>query len=161
MSLDERNELWEAFNLFDSGGDGLINASELHMVMQAIGRNMSEDEVRTEIKKIKKQQRSEQSGSDEDDEELNFDEFIELISEEMNDNMTKEELKEAFQEFCLDSNDKFGFNPLTVAHPLGENLEMGVDTLTRFFAHDVANTNPVIKFFRRNDGEHFDPASGP
>ena len=112
MSLDERNELWEAFNLFDSGGDGLINASELHMVMQAIGRNMSEDEVRTEIKKIKKQQRSEQSGSDEDDEELNFDEFIELISEEMNDNMTKEELKEAFQEFCLDSNDKFGFNEL-------------------------------------------------
>ena len=53
MSEEERNELWEAFNLFDSGGDGLINASELHMVMQAIGRNMSEEEVREEIKKIK------------------------------------------------------------------------------------------------------------
>ena len=53
MSAEEQEELKEAFNLFDSGGDGLINASELHMVMQAIGRNMSEEEVKTEIKKIK------------------------------------------------------------------------------------------------------------
>ena len=53
MSVEEQEELKEAFNLFDSGGDGLINASELHMVMQAIGRNMSEEEVKTEIKKIK------------------------------------------------------------------------------------------------------------
>ena len=53
MSIEEQEELKEAFNLFDSGGDGQINASELHMVMQAIGRNMSEEEVLTEIKKIK------------------------------------------------------------------------------------------------------------
>ena len=53
LSDEMIEELREAFNLFDSGGDGLINASELHMVMQAIGRNMSEEEVKTEIKKIK------------------------------------------------------------------------------------------------------------
>ena len=45
MTEQQIEELTEAFELFDSSGDGLIGASELHVVMQAIGRNMTVDEV--------------------------------------------------------------------------------------------------------------------
>ena len=55
LSAEEQEELKEAFELFDSSGDGLIAAEELHVVMQAIGRNMSIDDVKLEIKKIKQE----------------------------------------------------------------------------------------------------------
>ena len=53
------SELKEAFDLFDRDGDQMIAAMELHVVMQAIGRNMDLDEVEANIKRIKRERRTE------------------------------------------------------------------------------------------------------
>jgi len=96
------SELREAFELFDRDGDQSIGAKELHVVMQAIGRNMELNEVEANIKKIKEDQRRMNGDSDvesDEDLELNLDEFIKFISEEMMQNDIKEELVEAYRRF--------------------------------------------------------------
>ena len=40
LDKEQKEELKEAFDLFDSNGDGKIAARELQVVLQAIGRNM-------------------------------------------------------------------------------------------------------------------------
>ena len=46
---------------------------------------------------------------------------------------------------------------MLVAHPFGEDLEMGVDPLTRLLAHDVADPDPVVEFLGRDHRQHLDP----
>ena len=55
LSPEELEELSGAFDLFDKDGDGTIAATELHVVLQAIGRNLTIDEVHKSIIKIKKE----------------------------------------------------------------------------------------------------------
>ena len=104
LEPEQEMELREAFDLFDRDGDQSIAAKELHVVMQAIGRNMELSEVEQNIKNIKQERRA--AGSDvgsvdeEEDLELDIDEFISFISKEMMDNDVKEELVEAYRKFC-------------------------------------------------------------
>ena len=53
LSEEQIEELREAFELFDSDGGQTIGASELHVVMQAIGRNMTVEDVGKLIHNIK------------------------------------------------------------------------------------------------------------
>ena len=104
LSPEQTEELKEAFELFDSSGDGQIGAEELHVVMQAIGRNMTVEDVGRLIHNIKLQQyeelgQTEPSLDEDEEEELNFQEFLKLIGEDMIQNAKKEELEEAYQEF--------------------------------------------------------------
>ena len=105
LDADQESELREAFDLFDRDGDQSIAAKELHVVMQAIGRNMELSEVEARIKEIKYEGQDVTSNApaSEDDDvalELNLDEFISFISKEMMDNDVKEELVEAYRKFC-------------------------------------------------------------
>ena len=68
--------------------------------MQAIGRQKEVEDIKNEIKDIKRQQLQEDGASDEDidsdEAELNLKEFIQYISKEMQEREVKEELVEAF-----------------------------------------------------------------
>ena len=104
LDADQESELREAFDLFDSDGDQSIAAKELHVVMQAIGRNMDLGDVEQHIRNIKNERRavSSNDGGDaasEEDLSLDLEEFISFISKEMQDN-DSEELVEAYRKFC-------------------------------------------------------------
>ena len=86
LDQEQIQELTEAFDLFDSDGDQKIAARELHVVMQAIGRNMDLKDVEQHIRNIKQERRVASSdGGDEEEEadELDREEFISFISKEM------------------------------------------------------------------------------
>ena len=114
LTEEELQELAEAFDLFDKDGDQSIAAKELHVVLQAIGRNVTERDVHRQILKIKADQRiadgESEIGSDEEDDyaELDKAEFIDYISKEMRDN-DMEELVEAFRTFGP-QNERYGIN---------------------------------------------------
>ena len=55
MDPEMENELREAFELFDRDGNNSIGVTELHVVMQAIGRQMELSEVEANIRKIKEE----------------------------------------------------------------------------------------------------------
>ena len=104
LDPEQESELREAFDLFDRDGDKKIAAQELHVVMQAIGRNMEIEEVKKNIKQIKSERPDlGQAASDrqegEEDDVLNLEEFIRFISREMLENDVNEELVEAYRKF--------------------------------------------------------------
>ena len=80
-----------------------MGAEELHVVLLAIGRVMSVEDVQIIILDVKTKDvfgNPRQPIPDDDhSDELNFDEFIRLMSKEMLDTDTTEELVEAFKEF--------------------------------------------------------------
>ena len=97
LSKERKEELKEAFEVFDADGDGHINAEELKIVLEAAGRKMTEEEVRAKIAEV------DEDGAG----ELEYDEFLALMTEEMRQKQTDEELIEAFK-FFGPANDKEG-----------------------------------------------------
>ena len=89
LTKEQKEELKEAFEVFDADGDGHINAQELRVVLEAAGRNMTEEEVQAKIAEV----------DDDGAGELEWDEFLNLMTEEMRAKQTDEELIEAFKYF--------------------------------------------------------------
>ena len=86
MNDQQEEELKEAFDLFDGDGSGTMAAKELHVVMQAIGRNMELQEIEANIERLKRErQQTEDYANDNTtpNNELNLEEFIQFISHEM------------------------------------------------------------------------------
>ena len=106
LSAEQEEELREAFDLFDSNGDGGIAARELHVVMQAIGRNVTLQDTEKIVKDIKIENLGIEATGDMEDEEFELDihEFMSLMAKEMLESQnTDEELIEAFKQFGPES----------------------------------------------------------
>ena len=73
--------------MFDADGDGHIDAHELQIVLEAVGRKMEIHEVQEAIRKV------DEDGTG----EIEFDEFLKLMSDEMSNSANDEELIEAFK----------------------------------------------------------------
>ena len=52
LTKEQRDELKEAFAMFDDDGNGKINEEELQVVLEAVGRKMTTEEVREVIAKV-------------------------------------------------------------------------------------------------------------
>ena len=97
--------------MFDEDNSGSMGSRELHVVMQAIGRNMDLQEVEANIKRLKRERRAEREEGSNDatpEDELNLDEFIQFIREMQQDTVT-EELREAYRKFCGSDDTEQGF----------------------------------------------------
>ena len=57
------------------------------------------------------------------------------------------------------ADDQFGIDALFVAHPFRKDLKMGDNPFARFFAHDLAHTDPVIEFFGCDDRQDRNPCA--
>ena len=97
LTKEVKEELKEAFEVFDADGDGHINAEELQVVLEAAGRKMTREEVEAKIAEV----------DDDGAGELEWDEFLNLMTEEMRAKQTDEELIEAFK-FFGPNNDQEG-----------------------------------------------------
>ena len=96
LSPEEQAELERAFGLFDKDGDGTITAKELGTVMRSLGQNPTEAELDDMIAEV------DIDGSG----EIEFDEFLKLMTKKMKDKETDEEIREAFNEFDRDKDGK-------------------------------------------------------
>ena len=66
---DKNNEIYQAFQVFDKNGDGLISKKELNHIMKSLGDNLSEDEIEEMI----------QQADIDGDGEICFSEFVQFI----------------------------------------------------------------------------------
>ncbi|XP_019640276.1 PREDICTED: calmodulin-like [Branchiostoma belcheri] len=92
LSEDRIKELQDAFLVFDKDGDGMINTSELATVMRSLGMNPTEAEIQDMMAEM------DADGSG----EIDFDEFLGLMGQRMQDVDEEEELKNAFKTFDKD-----------------------------------------------------------
>ena len=73
MDDEQKEEIREAFNLFDTDGSGTIDARELKAAMRALGFQVKKAEIRKMIAEIDK----DESGA------IDLDEFTEMMTGKM------------------------------------------------------------------------------
>ncbi|XP_038603959.1 centrin-2 [Tachyglossus aculeatus] len=113
LSEDQKQEIREAFDLFDSDGTGTIDVKELKVAMRALGFEPKKEEIKKMITDIDK----EGTGK------ISFNDFLAVMTQKMAEKDTKEEILKAFRLFDDDETGKISFKNLKrVAKELGENL---------------------------------------
>uniref|UniRef100_A0A7N8XN80 Centrin 4 n=1 Tax=Mastacembelus armatus TaxID=205130 RepID=A0A7N8XN80_9TELE len=113
LTEEQKQEIKEAFDLFDTDGTGTIDVKELKVVMRALGFEPKKEEIKKMIADVDK----EGSGT------IDFSDFFSMMTLKMNEKDSKEEIMKAFRLFDDDCTGKISFRNLKrVAKELGENL---------------------------------------
>ena len=113
LTEEQRQEIKEAFDLFDTDGSGTIDAKELKVAMRALGFEPKKEEIKKMISEVDK----DHSGV------IDFPEFLELMTAKMAERDPREEMLKAFRLFDDDETGKISFKNLKrVAKELGENM---------------------------------------
>ena len=118
VSSSGGDDIKEAFELFDSNGDGRINAREIRSAMQSIGydeKNPTVYEVMTELDNP----RNKNSGG------ATFNDFCQTVNYRVPEKETTEDLRKVFNLFLDDPNSNTTSleSIKRVADELGENIE--------------------------------------
>ncbi|XP_007933673.1 calmodulin-like protein 5 [Orycteropus afer afer] len=93
LTKEQVEQCKQAFAACDTNGDGTINSQELGKVMQALGHNLSEEELKALIAMI----------DTDHDSVINFQEFLEMVAKKTKVWGSKEEMQAVFRQF--DEND--------------------------------------------------------
>lgn len=115
LSAQKRQEIKEAFELFDTDGSGTIDAKELNVAMRALGFEMTEEQINNMIADVDK----DGSGA------IDFDEFVYMMTTKIGERDTKEELMKAFHIIDQDNNGKISdMDILNISKELGESFTL-------------------------------------
>ncbi|KAF5894132.1 caltractin, partial [Clarias magur] len=113
LTEEQKQEIREAFDLFDTDGSGTIDVKELKVAMRALGFEPKKEEIKKMIADVDK----EGSGT------IDFNDFLSMMTQKMSEKDSKEEILKAFRLFDDDGTGKISFKNLKrVAKELGENL---------------------------------------
>uniref|UniRef100_A0A8C9RM88 Centrin, EF-hand protein, 2 n=1 Tax=Scleropages formosus TaxID=113540 RepID=A0A8C9RM88_SCLFO len=113
LTEELRQEIREAFELFDTDGSGYIDVKELKVAMRALGFEPKKEEIKRMIGEVDK----EGTGK------IDFNDFLTVMTQKMAEKDSKEEILKAFRLFDDDETGKISFRNLKrVAKELGENL---------------------------------------
>ncbi|WJX65408.1 putative calcium-binding protein cml13, variant 2 [Trifolium repens] len=113
LTPQKRQEIKEAFELFDTDGSGTIDAKELNVAMRALGFEMTEEQIEQMIADVDK----DGSGA------IDYDEFEHMMTAKIGERDTKEELMKAFHIIDQDKNGKISATDIKrIAKELGENF---------------------------------------
>jgi centrin-3 len=113
LSEDQRTELKEAFDLFDTEKTGRIDYHELKVAMRSLGFDVKKAEVLL----LMNQHDVSNSGS------IGYDQFVDIMADRIAARAPEEELQKAFELFDEDSSGRISFRNLRrIAKELGENL---------------------------------------
>merc|ERR1711903_100028 len=110
LTAEQKQELREAFDLFDTDGSGAVDSSELHTAMKALGFEPKKEEIAKMVREMDK----------DGDATVDFEEFCIMLAEKMNQKDGKEELLKGFKLFDDDNTGKISMkNFKRVAKELG------------------------------------------
>lgn len=113
LTDEQKNDIKEAFDLFDTGSSGFIDVKELKVAIRALGFEPKKEEIKKMIADIDK------DGTG----KLSYADFLSLMTVKMAEKDTKEEILKAFRLFDDDETGTISFKNLKrVAKELGENL---------------------------------------
>ena len=113
LTEEQRQEIKEAFDLFDTDGSGKIDAKELKVAMKALGFESKKEEIRKIIADIDK----EGSG------QIDYRDFTDLMVIKMQERNPEDEMRKAFKLFLDDESSHISLRHLKkVARELGETM---------------------------------------
>ncbi|TNJ28379.1 Centrin [Giardia muris] len=113
LTEEQRHEIREAFDLFDSDGSGKIDVKELKVAMRALGFEPKREELKRMIAEV------DTSGTG----TIDLNDFFRIMTAKMSERDSREEILKAFRLFDEDDTGRISFKNLKkVAKELGENL---------------------------------------
>jgi len=113
LSEKEREQLRQAFNLFDKNGSGTISSQEIRVALTALGFSMTNEEIQSLILKYDHEKYG----------EISFDEFTEIIQNKISQLLPKEQLIRAFHNLDSDRNGSISLTDLIrISESLGEEI---------------------------------------
>ncbi|KAJ9670759.1 hypothetical protein PVL29_026969 [Vitis rotundifolia] len=113
LTQRKRQEIKEAFDLFDTDGSGTIDAKELNVAMRALGFEMTEEQITQMIADVDKNG----SGA------IDFDEFAHMMTAKIGERDSREELMKAFHIIDQDQNGKISSMDIKrITEELGEKF---------------------------------------
>ena len=113
LTEEQRQEIKEAFDLFDTDGSGNIDQKELKVAMRALGFDVKKQEVLNLMKEYDR----EGAG------QIEYHDFLEIMTTKIGERDPVEEILKAFKLFDEDNTGKISLRNLRrVARELGENL---------------------------------------
>ena len=113
LAEEQKQEIKEAFELFDTDKDSAIDYHELKVAMRALGFDVK----KADVLKILRDYDKEATGK------IHFEDFQEVMSDWMLDRDPQEEIFKAFKLFDDDQSGKISLRNLRrVARELGENM---------------------------------------
>eukprot|EP00927_Polykrikos_kofoidii_P064592 TRINITY_DN59967_c0_g1_i1.p1 TRINITY_DN59967_c0_g1~~TRINITY_DN59967_c0_g1_i1.p1 ORF type:complete len:170 (+),score=48.31 TRINITY_DN59967_c0_g1_i1:73-582(+) len=111
LTDQQRLEIKGAFDLFDTDGSGSIDAKELHVAMRTLGFDASKHEIERMIADV----------DDDGSGEIDFGEFLQMMTKKMLNKDPKEEMMKLFKFFDDDETGRITMKNLQrVARDLGE-----------------------------------------
>ena len=96
LTEEQKQEIKEAFDLFDTDGSGTIDAKELKVAMRALGFEPKKEEIRKMIAD------ADRDGSG----VIDFPEFLDMMTQKMAERDPREEMLKAFRLFDDDETGK-------------------------------------------------------
>jgi len=113
LTEEQKQEIKEAFDLFDTDGSGRIDAKELKVAMRALGFEPKKDEIKKMIADVDK----EGTGT------IEYQDFLDLMTVKMAERDPLEEIRKAFKLFDDDDSNFISLKNLRrVAKELGETM---------------------------------------
>ena len=113
LTEEQKQEIREAFDQFDTDGSGSIDAKELKVAMRALGFDLGREEIRQMITAV--------AGSNVP--AIDFNQFMEMMGQKILERDPLQEIKKAFELFDKDHNGSISLKDLKAATiELGENL---------------------------------------
>lgn len=113
LTEEQKLELQEAFNMFDTDGSGKIQANELRVALRALGFEPTKDELRRMITDVDKK----------GDGLLDFPQFMEAIVKKISEPDHDEEIEKSFHLFDNNHDQYLDINDLKyVADLIGETM---------------------------------------
>ena len=113
LTEEQKQEIKESFDLFDTDGSGAIDSKELKVAMRALGFEPKKEEV----KRIMDEMDREGTGK------IDFQSFMDLMQDRMSERDPIEAMRKAFKLFDVDGKGIINIKDLKrVAKELGENM---------------------------------------
>ena len=113
ITEEQKQEIREAFDLFDSDSTQTIDAKELKVAMRARGFEPKKEEIRKILAEVDKQGEG----------IIRYDDFLDIMTQKMLERDPVEEMKKAFHLICEEGQDKITLKSVQkVAKELGENM---------------------------------------
>jgi len=147
LTEEQKQEIREAFDLFDTDGSGTIDAKELKVAMRALGFEPKKEEIKKMISDIDK----DGSGT------IDFAEFLEMMTAKMGEKDSREEILKAFRLFDDDETGKISLRNLKrVAKELGVTVLIAPHRLLPFAGENMTDEElqeMIEEADRDGDGE--------
>merc|ERR1712217_108481 len=113
LTEEQKQEIKEAFDLFDTDGSGEIDSKELKVAMRALGFEPKKEEIQKMISDV----------DDDGSGTIGYEEFLKMMTFKILNRDPKDEILKAFRLFDDDETGKISFKNLKrVAKELGERM---------------------------------------